>query len=121
MPVLEHRTAHQIEPLPRPEELPDTFPKGRRCTVDGCITVLSRYNPGDRCYHHTDQQAARLCERALEARRFAGRGRLSAAEQAERDALIRELRREGMSDMELAATFELGSSTIGQIVRGRKR
>lgn len=35
------------------EDLPVTFPKGRRCVLPSCITVLCQFNPGPRCYCHT--------------------------------------------------------------------
>jgi hypothetical protein len=41
--------------VPRHDELPDTFPKGRRCFFadEGCRTRLSIYNPGPACFQHT--------------------------------------------------------------------
>lgn len=44
--------AHQIEPLPRREDRPDTYPEGRRCKSCGCY--LNRYHaaPAGLCYAH---------------------------------------------------------------------
>ena len=30
------------------------FTAGRRCAVDGCRTILSSYNAGDRCWAHRE-------------------------------------------------------------------
>lgn len=30
----------------------ETFGDGRCCSVEGCVTTLSRYNGGDRCAAH---------------------------------------------------------------------
>lgn len=37
---------------PRRDEVPDTYPKGRRCDERGCITRLSVYNAGPYCWCH---------------------------------------------------------------------
>jgi len=33
-------------------DLPKTFEKGRACTREGCMTVLSIYHPGPLCHAH---------------------------------------------------------------------
>jgi hypothetical protein len=33
----------------RQDDLPDTFPSGRRCSTRGCRTILSTYNPTRKC------------------------------------------------------------------------
>ena len=34
----------------------DRFGAGRVCVFDGCSTVLSFYNPADRCWTHTESR-----------------------------------------------------------------
>ncbi len=31
---------------------PESFGKGRRCSAQGCETILSRYTKGDFCWQH---------------------------------------------------------------------
>ena len=49
MPLLRARA---IATLPRRGlDLEDgVYPKGRRCAIGGCTTILSIYNPGPRCW-----------------------------------------------------------------------
>lgn len=34
-----------------------THPRGRVCAVEGCRTVLSMYNPADRCELHAERES----------------------------------------------------------------
>lgn len=43
-------SARVIEP--KPDQIPQVYDRGRRCTVDGCTTLLSIYNPGPDCHAH---------------------------------------------------------------------
>lgn len=73
MLTLRDREAHSGSPItrrPYSTELPDTYPKGRRCVEPGCITVLNRYNGGPWCLIHAQRHEAELL-------------------QAERDAIIK--------------------------------
>lgn len=42
---------------PRRDEVPETYPKGRRCEHLGCITRLSVYNIGPYCFCHAAKHA----------------------------------------------------------------
>ena len=42
-----------------PEERPQTYGSGRVCAVEGCSTVLSRYNPSPICCLHSHGWASR--------------------------------------------------------------
>lgn len=37
-----------------PDEPQKQYGLGRSCAEPGCPTILSRYNPNDRCYTHSD-------------------------------------------------------------------
>jgi len=41
--------AKAIQPAPRKEDLPPTYPKGRICSRLGCTQPLSVYNRGPEC------------------------------------------------------------------------
>ncbi len=43
-------TGRRPESLPRKEDLPEVFPKGRTCATEACGTILNHYNGGDRCH-----------------------------------------------------------------------
>jgi hypothetical protein len=47
-----HLSLADLKPVLR-EEIPLTFSKNRTCTLPGCITRLSVYNPGPDCFCHT--------------------------------------------------------------------
>lgn len=53
-------TASHITALPKPDEQPDCFPKGRPCTEPGCITTLTIWNPGPYCYAHAAKHGVKL-------------------------------------------------------------
>lgn len=38
------------------EDLPEIFPRGRRCVRDDCITILNIYNPGPYCLLDTQRR-----------------------------------------------------------------
>ena len=47
----------------RPHGLPRasrTYPEGRVCAQEGCVTELSRYNKRDRCWAHAEMKVPRL-------------------------------------------------------------
>ena len=79
------RPGAQPQTTPRDiRELPDTYPKGRRCKTPVCITLLSIYNGGPHCHccaRRLERELLRV-ERedaARRARRTIDRGLLVAA------------------------------------------
>lgn len=59
----DYLTATKDYAAPKRHELPDTYPKGRRCvheTGDGarCITILHRYHEGPWCHAHEGKHLA---------------------------------------------------------------
>jgi hypothetical protein len=47
------------------DDHPETFGAGRRCSIDGCETLLSTYNPGDVCALHDDGRSESGARRNL--------------------------------------------------------
>jgi hypothetical protein len=55
MTALLTRTTAGHRPEPEPELLDRIYPADRRCPEPGCVTILCTYNPGPRCFLHTQK------------------------------------------------------------------
>jgi hypothetical protein len=67
--MLHHHPTDQrcypVEQKPDHRDVPDTYPKGRRCIHENqrghrCITRLNQFNPGPLCLLHGDEYEAQL-------------------------------------------------------------
>ena len=45
------------------EEVPQTYPSGRRCKYQGCSTKLSTYNPNAYCFKHAGVKSRQSMDR----------------------------------------------------------
>jgi hypothetical protein len=120
--------------LPAPGDIPDTFPPGRRCVEDGCITLLSMFNPGPWCYCHAAgheaevQKAIAEAELARERRSHVdptplkpgGQDARSVRRAAQRAQEMRRLDEVGVPRMEIAHVFGLTAGRVTQILGSRR-
>lgn len=99
---------------PRPEDLPDCFPKGRRCDTVGCSTILTIWNPGPYCFCCAAKREAEIVSAAA---RLSGSARKFTIDQRrQRNENVRTLVADGWLMNEVAALYDISPGLVSKIV-----